>query len=154
MAALAALSVAGHAAPAPEEKAVLASVNALLDSWRQGDSAKSDRVLHKDFRLTTYQGEGADRRVNVEDRASLMNTLKHLPSGVWDDRLKDVRVRVGSNGLAIVTARYLFSAGGKPSHCGLVAMQLYREADEWRIISFSDTHNNLNGRSEAEVCPA
>jgi hypothetical protein len=144
----------GAPATSPEEAAVLASVNGLLDSWREADNAKGERVLHKDFRLTTYQGEGAARRVHVVDRAGLLNASKNLKAGDWDDRLKDVDVRIGSNGLAIVTARYLFSADGKPTHCGLVAMQLYKEAGEWKIISFSDTHNNLNGRTEAEVCPA
>jgi hypothetical protein len=140
-------------AATPEEAAVLASVNGLLDSWREADNAKGDRVLHKDFRLTTYQGEGVNRRVHVVDRAGLLNASKNLKAGDWDDRLKDVAVRIGSNGLAVVTARYLFNADGKPSHCGLVAMQLYKEQGEWKIISFSDTHNNLNGRSEGEVCP-
>ena len=155
IAALAAVANPAFAAqPASEQKAVLASVNALLDSWREGEPAKGDAVMHQEFRLTTFQGEGADRRVNVEDRAHLLETMKHVPAGVWDDRLHDVAVRIGSNGLAVVTARYLFTAGGKLSHCGLVAMQLYKEAGAWKIISFSDTHNNLNGRTEKEVCPA
>ena len=149
-------SLVGPAAgPAPTEReAVLAATNALLDSWREADNAKGDRVLHKDFRLTTFQGEGAERKVYVMDRAGLLNASKNLKAGSWDDRLKDVAVRIGGNGLAIVTARYLFHVDGKPSHCGLVAMQLYKDGGEWRIISFSDTHNNLNGRREAEVCPA
>lgn len=140
-------------APPKERDAVLATANALLDSWREADNSKGDRVLHKDFRLTTFQGEGAERRVHVVDRAGLLNASKNLKPRAWDDRLRDVDVRIGSNGLAIVTARYLFYAAGKPSHCGIVAMQLYRDSGAWKIISFADTHNNLNGRTEAEVCP-
>jgi len=144
-----------HASPQTGDRAaVLAAANDLLDSWREADNAKGERVLHKDFRLTTLQGQGAERRVHVVDRAGLLNASRNLKPGDWDDRLKDVVVRVGSNGLAVVTARYLFSAGGKPTHCGLVAMQLYKDGGEWRIISFADTHNNLDGRSEAEVCAA
>ena len=137
-----------------ERAAVLARVNDLLDSWREADNSKGDRVLHKEFHLFTLQGEGADRKVAVIDKTELLRESKGIKPGNWDDHLKDVDVRIGSNGLAVVTARYLFDEGGKPTHCGLVAMQLYKEAGEWRIISFSDTHNNLDGRAEAEVCPA
>ena len=155
-----AILVAGLAiaAPAPatqltDEAAVRATVNALLDSWREADNAKGERVLHKDFRLTTFQGEGADRKIYVIDRAGLLKASKGLKPNAWDDRLKDVSVRIGSNGLAVVTSPYLFYTDGKPGHCGLVTMQLYKEGSEWKIISFADTHNNLDGRSEAEVCP-
>lgn len=142
-----------QAAASEERAAVLATANALLDSWREADNAKGDRVLHKDFRLTTFQGEGVTRRVHVVDRAGLLNASKDLKPGDWDDQLKDVEVRIGSNGLAVVTAHYLFSAERKPTHCGMVAMQLYKDRGSWQIISFADTHNNLNGRTEAEVCP-
>lgn len=145
-------SSASSAAPNDRE-AVLSTVTALLDSWREADNAKGERVLHPDFRLTTFQGEGSERRVNTVDRTGLLNASKNLKPGDWDDRLRDIDVRIGSNGLAVVTARYLFKVEGTPSHCGLVAMQLYRDAATWRIISFADTHNNLNGRPEAEVCP-
>ena len=152
--ALSALAASAPPAPTNDRAAVLTAVNGLLDSWREADNAKGERVLHKDFRLTTFQGEGAGRKVHVVDRAGLLNASKDLKPGDWDDHLKDIDVRIGGNGLAIVTARYLFNADGKPSHCGIVAFQLYKDSGEWRIISFSDTHNNLNGRSEAEVCPA
>ena len=145
----------GLAASPPSENAkVLAAVNDLLASWREADNAKGERVLHPDFRLTTFQGEGVGRKIYVADRAGLLNASKDLKPGDWDDHLKDVVVRIGRNGLAIVTARYLFNADGKPSHCGLVAMQLYKDGGTWRIISFADTHNNLNGKTEAEICPS
>ena len=141
------------AAATDERAAVLATANTLLDSWREADNAKGERVLHPDFRLTTFQGEGAARKIYTVDRVGLLAASKDLKPGDWDDRLKDASVRIGSNGLAVVTARYLFSQGGKPTHCGLVAMQLYKDGPGWRIISFADTHNNLNGRPEAEICP-
>ena len=152
------MAVVGAATPASaiqltDEAAVRAAVDTLLAAWREADNSRGEKVLHKDFRLTTFQGEGTERKIYVVDRAGLLNASKNLKPNDWDDQLKDVNVRVGSNGLAIVTARYLFNQGGKPTHCGLVAMQLYKEAGDWKIISFADTHNNLNGRSEAEVCP-
>lgn len=136
-----------------DREAIIATVNALTDSWREADNGKGDKVLHKDFRLTTFQGEGAERKIYTVDKAGLLNASKDLKPGAWDDRLRSMEVRIGSNGLAVVTAKYLFYTDGSPGHCGLVAMQLYKEQGEWKIISFADTHNNLNGRPEAEVCP-
>jgi len=152
--AMAAASVPASAMQLTDEAAVRAAVDTLLASWREADNSKGEKVLHKDFRLTTFQGEGAERKIYVVDRAGLLNASKNLKPNDWDDQLKDVSIRISRNGLAVLTARYLFNTDGKPGHCGLVAMQLYKEAGDWKIISFADTHNNLNGRSEAEVCPA
>jgi len=138
----------------PDEAAVIHSVNELLDSWRVADNARGDAVLHSDFRLTTLQGEPGDRKVYTVDRAGLLAASKDLKPNDWDDRLSNVVVRIGSNGLAVVTADYLFNQNGKPTHCGLVSMQLYRVEGEWKILSFADTHNNLKGRPPGEVCPA
>jgi hypothetical protein len=152
--ALSVIASPGPAVPSPDERPqVLAAVDGLLASWREADNAKGECVLHPDFRLTTFQGEGPTRKVHTVDRAALLNASKGLKPGDWDDRRKDVDVRIGRNGLAIVTARYLFSQDGKPTHCGLVAMQLYKDSGAWRIISFADTHNNLDGKTEAQVCP-
>ena len=153
-AALAACAFPASAMQLTDEAAVRAAVDTLLASWRDADNSKGEKVLHKDFRLTTFQGDAAERKIYVVDRAGLLNASKNLKPNDWDDQLKDIQVRIGSNGLAVLTARYLFNTDGKPGHCGLVAMQLYKEAGDWKIISFADTHNNLNGRSEAEVCPA
>jgi len=148
------LALAAAAPAAADDRAqVIAAATALTDSWREADNTKGERVLHKDFRLTTFQGEGAARRVHTVDRAGLLNASKNLKPNDWDDRLSDIQVRIGSNGLAVLTARYLFYTGGKPGHCGLVSMQFYKEQGSWKMISFADTHNNLAGRSEAEVCP-
>ncbi len=145
---------AAVADPGSTDAAILKPVNELLGAWREADNDRAAAVLHPDFRLTTLQGEPGDRKVYVVDRAGLLKASAGLKPGEWDDRLSDVVVRTGNNGLAVVTARYLFNANGKPTHCGLVAMQLYREAGGWKIISFADTHNNLNGKPESEVCPA
>ena len=40
------VSSAALAAETGERQAVLAAVNTLLDSWREADNAKGERVLH------------------------------------------------------------------------------------------------------------
>jgi len=147
------LAAAAIASSSPEQAAVLHSVNELLDGWRTADNARGEAVLHPDFRLTTLQGESAERKLYTVDRARLLAASKELKPGDWDDRLSNVAVRIGGNGIAVMTADYLFYQNGKPTHCGLVSVQLYRIEGAWKIASFADTHNNLDGRPSAQVCP-
>ncbi len=150
--ALAFLTVAALASATPEEAAAIQTASELLESWRVADNARGEAVLHPDFRLTTLQGEAGSRKLYTVDRAKLLAASKELKPGDWDDRLSNVSARIGSNGLAVVTADYLFNQNGKPTHCGLVSFQLYKVDGAWKILSFADTHNNLDGRSPAEVC--
>jgi hypothetical protein len=147
------LFTAALTAQASAEEPILRPVNELLDAWRAADNVRAGAVLHADFRLTTLQGESGARKLYTVDRAGLLGASKDLKPNDWDDRLGNIAVRVGANGLAVVTADYLFNQGGKPTHCGLVSFQLYRVDGEWKILSFADTHNNLDGRPPAEVCP-
>jgi len=152
--ALTIISSTAVASPQSDRQAVVTAVDTLLDAWRQADNAKADGVMHKEFRLFTLQGEGTERKVYVIDKAELLRESASVKPGEWDDHLKDLNVRIDPNGLSVVTARYLFNEDGKPTHYGQVAMQLYKEAGSWKILSFADTHNNLHGRPEAKVCPA
>ncbi len=149
-----AVSDCASVSPDPQEAEVRTAAETLLSSWRDADPAGAERVLHPDFRLTTLQGEGAERRVYAVPRSGLIEAARDLAANDWDDQLRDVEVRVDSNGLATLWARYSFFVDqGQPSHCGHVSMQFYRTAEGWKIISFADSHNNLNGRPESEVCP-
>ena len=147
------LAAAAMAVSNPDEAAVLHSVNELIESWRSADNTRGEAVLHPDFRLTTLQGGSVDRKIYTVDRAGLLAASKDLKPNDWDDRLSKVSVRIGSNGLAVVTADYLFHQDGKPTHCGLVSLQLYKVDGTWKILSVADTHNNLDARAPAEVCP-
>jgi len=51
-------------------------------------------------------------------------------------------------------ARYVFYFKGTPNHCGIESYTLYQGADGWKIVSFADTDNPLNGRSIDDVCPS
>jgi uncharacterized protein DUF4440 len=150
---LALFAAAAISGPATPENAILAPVKELLEAWRQADNGRAEAVLHPDFRLTTLQGEAGKRKLHTVDRAHLLEASKTLKPGNWDDRLSNVAVRLGSNGLAVVTADYLFNQDGQPTHCGLVSFQLYQVDGFWKILSFADTHNNLDGHPPSEICP-
>ena len=152
---IAAIMLAGVATPcAADDRAdIVAAANGLTTAWRTADAALEDRILHTEFRLTTLQDDPKGRRVNLDTREHLISIMSHLHPGDWDDRLSDFRVDIDSNGLATLWARYVFAIGGAPHHCGHVSMQLYKTPAGWKVVSFADTHNNLEGRSVRVVCP-
>jgi hypothetical protein len=152
---LAALLLVGLAMPcaADDHADIVSAATSLTTAWRTADAALEDRVLHPDFRLTTLQDDPAGRRVNLDTREHLIAIMANIQPGAWDDRLSDIRVHIDSNGLATLWARYVFAIEGAPHHCGHVSMQLYKTPDGWKIISFADSHNNLDGRAVRAVCP-
>lgn len=151
LALLALLASASPAAAQPsQEAAVRAAVGQLFESWREADAAKGDAVLHPLFRLATrhdnFAADDTERRgplptIDVADRAAMMRIYANLTPGSWDDRLSDVSVRVDPSGIAGVWARYRFHIDGRLTHCGIVALTLYRSDGRWRIVDFADTHH-------------
>ncbi len=148
------LCLAGPVCAQPDDRAAEAAVRQaaqdLVDSWREADAAKGNAVLHPDFRLTTrrdnFAADDADRTgplpaVSVAGRAAMMALYANLRPGEWDDRLSDVAVHVDPSGIASLWARYRFHMDGRLSHCGAVALTLYRLDGRWRIVDFADTHH-------------
>ncbi len=64
-----------------------------------------------------------------------------MERGSWDDRLRDIEVRVDPSGIAAVWARYDFYIDSARTHCGIVSLTLYRTAGKWQIVNFADTHS-------------
>jgi ketosteroid isomerase-like protein len=145
------LFLAAPAAAQPvDEAAVRQTVQDLLDSWREADAAKGDAVLHPDFRLATrHDNFAADDTgphgplpaVSIAGRAAMIALYANLTPGAWDDRLSDVAIHVDPSGIATLWARYRFRIDGRLTHCGAVALTLYRTDRRWRIVDFADTHH-------------
>jgi hypothetical protein len=139
-------------AQAGPEAEVRAAAQALLDSWRQADPAKTDAVLHPSFRLVTMRSCPNGPKVDVSTRERLVEVVGRIKPGDWDDRLANVTVRVDPTGIAVLFADYRFFIDGKQSHGGAVTMQFYRTPAGWRIASFADTHTWLDPKAVAEDC--
>jgi hypothetical protein len=130
--------VAAAAPPSPQEE-VLAVVNLMLDGWREANSGKVDSALHKDLRLVTLRESPAETQTDTRER--MIELVKKIKPGSWDDRLHNPEVRVDPSGIATVWAKYEFYSAGKRSHCGILPLQLYRVANAWKIVNFADTHS-------------
>ena len=135
----------------PQRMAVLRTVQTLLDGWREADAAKLEAALHPDFREVTLHLQDGKWNFAVEERERLINMLKRIPKGAWDDQLLDPEIRVDGP-IAVVWSHYKFTVrytengvAHSPSHCGVETFQLYRTDTGWKIVNFADTH--------ADICP-
>jgi hypothetical protein len=136
------------AATDAEQQAVLATVQTLLDGWREADAGKLETVLHPDFREVTFHLIEGKWDFATVDRARLISLMSKIDKGAWDDRLIDPVVHVDGP-IAVVWSRYEFTVHyvedgveQAPKHCGIETFQLYRVETEWKIVNFADTHSD------------
>ena len=135
------VAVGSRSASHASEAEVLTVVKTLTDGWREADLKKVESTLHPEFRLVTLRESATGPETQLDTREHLIESVKRLKAGTWDDRLRDAEVRIDQSGIATVWVKYEFYINGKRSHCGIESFQLYRMSDGWKIINFADTHN-------------
>ena len=135
------------------EQTVLATVQTLIDAWREADVSKAASVLHDTYRLASLQNAGEGTKVFVDTRQGLLAAVAKLHRNQWDVRLEKPTVTIDPNGMATVWAKYEFFSNGTPNHCGHELYTLFHFVAGWKIMGFADTDTALNGRDAAHVCP-
>ena len=121
-------------AQAPEERAVLATVERLFAGMRAADPEVTRSVLSTDARFAMISSAGA---VAVESMGGWLTAIG-TSEGRWDERVYDVEVRVDGS-MASVWAPYTFYLDGAVLHCGVNSIELLRGVSGWRITQLSDT---------------
>jgi len=141
LAGLLSLQPAAWADPADgaAQRAALATVETFVNAMRAGDATAAAAVLHPDYRVTSWQSAGSERRLFLDTRAGELAAISKLKSGEWEVRLLHTRVAIDPNGMANVWAKYEFYSFGKLEHCGFESYELFHTPHGWRIINFSDT---------------
>lgn len=146
--ALLSLSTGAFAVDDAESRAVLSTVQTMLDGWREADAGKLEVALDPQFREVTLHRNGTDWEMAVEERAKLIETVARIPKGSWDDRLVDPQVHIDGP-IAVVWSHYRFTVtytengvAHAPVHCGIETFQLYRKGSGWKIVNFADTHSD------------
>lgn len=126
---------------------VRASVAALFDAMRAGDSAAVRRLFHPAARI----GSAVERDGVVSARPDTPEGFIRAVGGpreaVWDERIADLRIEVDGP-LATAWMEYAFYLGERRNHCGVNAMQLVRMAEGWQILSLIDTRRQERCRAE------
>jgi hypothetical protein len=143
---VAAASAQSGEAPASSPKdAVRATIDALFDGMRAGDSTAVRAVFAANARLQTALGPGDTTAVRTTPIDAFVAAVGRPHEKVWDERIWDVEIRVDGP-LASAWVPYVFYHGDERSHCGVNAMQFVRHADGWRILQITDTR-----RQECDV---
>ena len=127
------------------EQAVRATIDALFDGMRAGDSAAVRAVFHENARLHTALGPSDTSAVRGTPIDAFVEAVGEPHEKVWDERIWDVEIRVDGP-LASAWVPYVFYHGNERSHCGVNAMQFVRHADGWKILQVTDTR-----RQECDV---
>lgn len=119
------------------EDSVRATIRALFDGMRAGDSTAVRRVFHPDARLMTATAEG----VQATDIGRFVEAVGSPRDDVWDERTYDVQVRMDGP-LAAAWVPYAFYRGDAFSHCGVNTVQFARSDGQWRILHLVDTRRS------------
>jgi hypothetical protein len=124
-----------------DKLAVQVPIDRLFMAMSQGDSA----LLHSAFaEVVTMATIATDKNGApiIRHESSLDGFLKavgtpHAES--WNEPIWDLKIDIDGN-FAQAWANYAFYRGGKFSHCGVDAFNLFKGADgKWKIFHLADT---------------
>jgi hypothetical protein len=143
------LAVVASGAPAPrklagtDEKAVLASFQALMDGLGSRDKAAMMKTLLPGGSATLLR-DGKPVQMSFEeltDRLSKPGPQSH------EERIHDALIHVDGD-LAVLWAPFDFLLDGKVDHCGMDTATLFKVQGEWLIASIADnSHPTCVGKS-------
>jgi len=137
MAMLLSLAPASHAASA-EEKAVLASFQAMLDGLGKRDKAAMMAQLLPGGSATLMR-KGKPVQMTFE---ALTDRLSQPGPETHEERIHDALVRIDGD-VAIIWAPFEFLLDGKIDHCGRDIANLVKVDGRWLIAAIVD-----NGRAD------
>ena len=130
--------------PVGDEQPVLATVNALLDSFKSGDSAAMLRWVYPDGRVTATGTRASGGGLRQESWSQF--AARVTPAGAFQETISDPAVEVDGDA-AMVWAPFVVRVGGKVSNCGFDHFDLVRDKGTWKVM-------NLTFSSRTAGCPA
>lgn len=136
--ALAVLGIAPAHAGTPEEKAVLAPFQTLLDGIGKRDHELMRSALLPGGMITLTR---ADKTQQLHYDA-FIERIPATGTQKLEERIHDPLVKIDDN-IAIIWAPYEFLIDGKVDHCGTDIAHLVKQNGKWLIAGIAD-----NGRKE------
>src|SRR3954471_2278648 len=123
-----------HAAPADEEQAVLAPIQAMFAGMSARDAAAIKKPTLPNGVMVLMR-DGKPTRMTFEDFAARVGKPGKQQI---EEKIRDPLVRI-DNDLAVVWAPFDFLVDGKVNHCGTDLFNLVRVDGRWMIASVADT---------------
>lgn len=119
---------------------VKATIDTFFEGFHKGDTTLMKSVMMDKVLLqTTFTTDEGKNRLVTEEPKNLMDAIKNRPSDQkWDERLLDYNIQIDGI-MANVWTPYEFWFNGTFSHCGVNSFQLFKDAEQWKIIYLIDT---------------
>lgn len=133
-------------APAQSERqAVRATIDALFDGMRAGDSAAVRSLFASGAHIRSLNADDEQAGVKTRTANDFAQSVGQPRDAVWDERIWDVEIRVDG---PMATARmpYVFYVGAERSHCGVNNVHFVRVDGAWRV-----QHITYTRREDCEV---
>ncbi len=126
------------------EQPVLATVQAVLNSFNRGDSAAMLRWVYPDGRVTATGTRASSSGLRQESWGEFAQRIK--PDAAFEETISDPAVEVDGDA-AMVWAPFVVRVAGKVSNCGFDHFDLVRDKGVWKVM-------NLTFSSRIQGCPA
>jgi hypothetical protein len=130
-----------------QEQAVRATLDALFDGMRAGDSTAVRSLFAPGARIRSVEVQGDAEAVETRTADEFARAVGQARDVMWDERIWDVDIRVDGP-MAAAWMPYVFYVGDERSHCGVNSVHFVRRGDAWRI-----QHITYTRREECDVPP-
>jgi hypothetical protein len=135
------ISITGLSQSKEEQQAVQTPIDLLFMGMSKGDSAMVHNAFAKEVTMATISKDKNGIPV-IRHESSIDGFLKavgtpHAES--WNEPIWDLKIDIDGD-FAQAWANYAFYRGGKFSHCGVDAFNLFKGTDgKWKIFHLADT---------------
>ncbi len=141
------ISILSVAQSNAEKAAVMEPIHQLFKGMRLGDSSIVHAAFTETVSMTTIAVD-KDGKPVIKHESSLEGFLKTVGtphSEIWSEVIWDTKILIDGH-MAQAWAPYAFYVGKNFSHCGVDALQLFRDGEGvWKIFHLANTRQKIVG---------
>jgi hypothetical protein len=126
----------GAAFAASEEAEVMQPIHRFFEAFAKRDKAGMLAEVAPGLEVTSER-DGELHRLGIE---ALADRIVAFQGGAIAETVRDPIIHV-DGALAVVWAPFTFSIDGKPDHCGIDLVTLYKLQGRWRIAGLADNRH-------------
>lgn len=120
----------------------------LFLALKTGDSTLARSVFSEEAQLiTSYVNADGTQKIHKANIDHFIEAIGAPHDAIWDERISNLSIDQ-SDGLAQAWMMYEFYSGEFFSHCGVNAIQIMLQGNDWKIISIADTRRK---QDECEI---
>lgn len=140
---------------ASEEEAVKATIDSFFTAFHAQDSLGMSSLVSQDVVLQTIGSNKEGKTIlRTEKFNDLIRSIVSIPDSLnFLEKLLDYSIQI-DGAMANVWTPYEFWLNHKFSHCGVNSFQLFKDADNWKIVYLIDTRRREGCQTDPINHPA